>query len=173
MDWVPMAFYGDAFTVLPGATGYVILYPLPDYALGDQEFLVEDEDETGMFLERIVGDIYVSTSILTGQEAVAWQLMPLGADYEAAVILQPYTTDWTPDDSEWANLRWWDRRCVAHATQGYYWPESIDIPHWTHVDINPRQMMGAKRNLWPVLVVYNDSPDSNVLVKHNLRALYK
>lgn len=169
MDWTPLVAYGDEISVAGPGTAYVILYPLPDLgAAGTAEFLVEDDDSTQLYLERIVGEVYVSASV--SPAAVAWQLMPLGVDYDAPAILSPFTADWSPGNTEWANLRWWARQWYYTDTD--LLPSKVDHPAWTHVDIHPRQMMGRKRELWPVLCLYT-STGTTVRFRHYLRGLWK
>lgn len=168
MDWTPLAFYGQEVSLAGVGSAAVILYPLPDLGAGDEEFLVEDDDRTQLFMERIVGDVHVSVS--DAPAAVAWQLMPMGVDYDTPAVLAPFTTPWTPLASEWANLRWWDRRYYLANTDRR--PSPVDHPHWTHVDIHPRQMVGRKRELWPVLQIYCGNT-TTMRVQHTLRALWK
>lgn len=169
MDWTPLVLYGQEISLAGPGTASVILYPLPDLgAVGDAEFLVEDDDETQLYLERIVGEIFLATSV--SSSTAAWQLMPRGVDYDTPAVLDPFTTPWDPNNSDWANLRWWDRR--------YYEPEvtlrptTVDHPHWTHVDVHPRQMMGRKKELWPVLMLWVGQAVTLRAV-HTLRALWK
>lgn len=169
MDWTPMALYGEEISLAGPGSAAVILYPLPDLgAAGTEEFLVEDDDETQLYLERIVGDIHMGVSV--SESPVAWQLMPMGVDYDTPAVLEPFTTPWSPLSSDWANLRWWDRR--YYNAQIAIRPLAVDHPHWTHVDIHPRQMMGRKRELWPVLWIYAGTAVT-LRVSHQLRALWK
>lgn len=175
MDWVPMAFYGDDIVLAGGpggTTGYVILYPVPDYGLVDEEFLYEDQEETGLFLERIIGSVHMS-STSPGGHTVAWQLMPLGVEYDTPAVLPPFTVGWSPRDSNWANLRFWERKERTLDPPNYTYPAPQEDPSWTFVDIHPRQLMGAKHNLWPVLCVHNADAVYGVRLHHTLRALYK
>lgn len=171
LDFAPCVAFGDGVSVPASSTGYVILYPLPDFDVGDAEFLVEDAEETGLFLERIVGDILLSFAD-AGSAAVAWSLLPMGANYASLQVLEPYTIDWNVNSSEWANVRFWDRRIYELETT-VNTPLTVDHPYWTQVDIKPRTLCGSSRNLWPVLAVQNFHPTVALRVQHHLRALWK
>lgn len=175
IDFVPMVGYGETNLVANNSTEYVVLYPLPDY-VGDAEFLVEDSEEN-LFLERIVGQVNFSWNGAAAADnpTVSWRLMPLGMDYDALTVLEPFATPWTPRSPEWANLKWWDERHFSEFSAGSFFipPDPIEHPYYTHVDIRPRMMLGARRNLWPVLAIRNDDADLQLQVQHRLRALYK
>lgn len=168
-DWTPLVGYGQGVNVIGPGTVYQILYPIPDFDAGDAEFLIEDEEEQGIFLERIVGEINVATGV---DAAVAWQLMPLGVDYEALTVLEPFTTDWDWFSSEWANCKFWDRRHYL-ASNTVAAASLVDHPYWTQVDCNPRFLLGSKRNLWPVLAMQCLLPATTVTFSHTLRAFWK
>lgn len=167
MDWVPAVSYGATVSVAAASTVYVILYPLPDY-IADQEFLYEDEVTSGLFLHRIVGSVTVSSDD-AGNIPVAWRLMPLGCNYDTLSVLEPFATPWSADQSEWANLRWWDERRYIPTSAAN--PDLVDHPYWTRVDITPKQAFGQKRNLWPVLAIRNYSAAASMRLRHNLRLL--
>lgn len=170
-DWTPLVGYGSVVDLAVSATAYLILYPLPAFSTTNEEFLVSDEEESGLFLERIVGDILV---VAAEEQAVtvAWCLMPMGADYEAVTVNEPYTSDWDANSSEWANEKFWDKRLYT-ATDGLNTPSLVDHPYWTQVDCHPRMLLGVKRNLWPVLVMQNYSTTDRALFQHHLRAFWK
>lgn len=170
-DWTPFVGFGERFTVAASSTTYVVLYPLPDFDVGDAEFLIEDEEESHLFLERIIGTVQLSWA-QTASHNVAWTLLPMGVDYEALAVLEPFTTDWTPASSEWANVKFWDRRqYYLEATVDY--PSTVDHPYWTQVDCHPRFGLGSKKNLWPVLAVHNYHLTVDIDAFHYLRGFWK
>lgn len=170
MDWVPMSFYRSGITMSAGTTAFVILYPLPPYAVDDTELVFEDNDDIGLFLERVAGEIRVVWSQGAGTGVFTWRLMPLGADYDTPAALLPFSgANWS-NTTEWANLRWWKDMRVVPGDVGA--AELIDHPWWTTVDIHPRQLLGARRNLYPVLALDNQTT-VEVVVAHSLRALWK
>lgn len=170
-DWTPLVAYGSNVTVPASSTAYVVLYPIPDFFGSDAEFVIADEEEQGLFLERVVGDILLSWG-QAADAAVAWCLMPLGVDYESRVALLPYTSDWDANSSEWANEKFWDKRLFQLGTT-INTPDVVDHPYWTQVDCHPRMLLGAKRNLWPCLVVQNFHPTQDLRLQHHLRGFWK
>lgn len=176
IDFTPMPEYGAVNPCLPSTTLYTVLYPIPDFAAGMDEFLVESGEQRALFLERIVGSItlYWNNSELPAEPQVFWRLLPMGIDYAALTVLEPYTSPLDPRSSEWANLKWWDeRQYVGDVNTFAGHPSTIDHPYWTTVDCNPRMMMGSDRNLWPVLAVVNFDAVVTLFVRHRLRALWK
>lgn len=177
-DWTPMVGYGDINLVNANTTLYQVLYPLPDFAAGDAEFLVEDEEETGMLLERIVGDVTWSWQEEPTFGRAFWRLLPMGVNYDMLTVLEPFTPSLEPDSSEWANIRWWAERDYRVDEVGHVpaMPSGVDHPYWTRVDINPRQQMGSRRNLWPVIAYSNftePAMGARAQVRHRLRAYWK
>lgn len=172
-DWAPMVGFGDTIAVAANSVFWVILYPVPEFATAGAEFVREDSEERFLYLERIRGSI---TGSFGGevQDEVAWQLMPMGLDYETPAVLEPYTTPWSFYDSEWANMRFWDRRLYQGNAASYGGaPQTLDHPYWTQVDVNPRTLLGSKDNLWPCLVIRNYSASTTFRLIHTLRAFYK
>lgn len=180
-DWTPLVGYSTAGTIDPLDTVYLVLYPLPDYAGSDREFLIEDDEGSAIFLERVIGDITFAWSEDPGsaQSNVGWRLMPLGVDFSTLEVLEPFSAQpWDWGSSEWANLKWWDERVyrevdVAPAEGLIPYPDTVDIPHWTFVDCHPRQLLGAKRNLWPVLAMRNRNANARLFYRHRLRGFWK
>lgn len=179
IDFTPCVGYGELIDVPPQTTVYVVLYPLPDYA-ADAEFLVESEEETNIFLERLVGTVHLSWDgmAVPSNGQVGWRLMPLGVNYDTLEVLEPFSVPFFPSSSEWCNLKWWYERLrqVAFAGAAQLAPNVSDHPYWTTVDCKPKMMLGAGRNLWPVLAIRNDSAgveEITLTLRHRLRALWK
>lgn len=173
-DKTPMVGYGELVLVPATSTVYIVLYPIPDYT-GDAEFLVEDSEEN-LFLDRIVGTINV---VFTSSEnlpdlAICWRLMPLGLNYDTQEVLEPFSVPFFAQSSEWANLKWWVERYYVPrgALVSEQGPLEVDHPWWTNVDYRPRMMMGAGRNLWPVLAVRNPYAQ-DIRVEHRLTAFWR
>lgn len=176
IDFVPMVEYGTTIVLPANMTSYLVLYPVPDYDNTDEEFLVADNEDSNLFLERIVGQVTFSWDVqeVPTQSRVAWRLMPLGIDYSTLQVLEPFDP-WHPDSSEWANLKWWDERSIRILEQGVtdLMPAAVDHPYWSFVDCKPRMLLGSTRNLWPVLAIRNDNAMDGLNFKHRLRGLYK
>jgi len=174
-DWTTCVGYAQSIVVPPASSVAVLLYPIPDYSGSNAEFLVEDEEEQSLFLERIVGQVFASPDEDFQAGAFTWRLMPLGVDYDTGAALWPFTLVSLFGSSESANLRWWAERCWVPVTTGSSSgaPEAIEHPYWTTVDVHPRNMLGAKKNLWPFLVLDNSSGNVSLRVFHRLRAFWK
>lgn len=186
-DFVPLVQYGVEVNVNPGVTQYIVLYPLPDLVGSDIEFLVEDNTESVLFLERVVGSVTLNWEDSegvgpTGSAANAgWCLLPLGVDYSTLQVLEPFGTAWDWASSEWANVKWWDKRVrniaglvnLTGFEASQVQPSDVDIPYWTMVDIHPRMALGQDRNLWPVLAVRNRNANFRLTAVHYLRGFFK
>lgn len=179
VDQVPMVGYGDQVALAVNSTVYQVLYPLPDFTT-DSEFLFEDEEERGIFLERIVGTVFMSwegDELPTDARTPIWRLMPLGVNYDTGDANLPFSANFFANSPEWTNQKWWAERhyyvtgtTVGGAIQG---PQEVDHPWWTHIEYRPKMRLGVDKNLWPVLAVRNPSALVRLVYRHRLTAFWR
>ncbi len=172
-DWVPCTNYGTSLLVNAGELRFTPLYRLPSAAFDDVTKVEDDSDM--LFMHRIVGDF---TGAI-GDPTVSFhnwgiRIMPAQADIDGAAIDPPVDpTVNSLDTIQFANLRWWGerRRQDSPANEQLFNDhDTFSHPHWTHLDIKPRQRFGQKLNLWPCLVIWNGSAD-DMRFMHRFRSL--
>lgn len=176
MDWVVGRSYGRWVSAPNGITP-LCLYDF-DTRATETPHVVED-DEAGLFIERIVGTIRVRSADVPSAQWTTWgwRLMPLQGDLEFGGVEFPMDTTTTDMlDPVYANLRWWDERYytsippIDEFTPHY--GDTFDHPWWSQLDVHPRQAFGQKKNLWPSLVFSVETADT-LEVQHRLRMLIK
>ncbi len=172
-DWVPCRSYGTGLLINPGELRFVPLYTLPDAAVDDVN-VVEDASDA-LFMYRIVGDFTGAIPDPT-VSFHNWgiRIMPVQGDIDSGDLDPPVNIVTSDLDNEaFANLRWWGERRRHDAPpflQLYEDHGTFSHPHWTHIDLKPRQAFGQKMNLWPALVIWNGSAD-DMRFEHRFRSL--
>lgn len=180
MDWLSSLNYNVGTTVPAGLNVAVPLVQTPTpanydpavYGGGDA-----DVNPREFLVKRVVGQVYTSTPGTEDRWKVAWRLMGLPWDIGNGAFDTPWiNTDPVVESGLNTDIvRWWAERYYwagpTGVNNGEWGLETVDLAHYTFVDVEPKFLGGMHTGEWPAILCDNTMNDEEVTYYVRLRLL--